>query len=252
MTNVPSWIYKELATGNITVGEVRELEKFASSLNKSAQTSIGQAGAAAVISDPSNNLPAVLKAVPPEDRANVLAALRQLEKRAAALPQEFANKQMTRDRLKRMSNNKAVMHKKADFAQNAALMAGAALAPVVGHLAMRGIEALTNKSEAQIQKDLMRILQVHPDIGKITDPRVQLAYKTLVKLNPSYAEDPLIAGPLLKQIVENRLNPMNPQSGSYIDPGVAIKLTDSNKGNVNQLAREMGSSLSGAVKNLEF
>jgi hypothetical protein len=128
----------------------------------------------------------------------------------------------TKERLARRGN----LTKKADIGTALAIMGGATAAPILGHLAMRGIDSLSRKSAAQIQQDLQRILQVHPDIGKINDPRVQMAYQTLLKLNPAYAEDPLIAGPLLKQIVENRLNPMNPSSGSYIDPGVALKLTE--------------------------
>ena len=56
-----------------------------------------------------------------------------------------------------------------------------------------------------------------------------MAYQSLTKLNPQYAEDPLIAGPLLKQIVESRMDPTNPQSASYVDPGIAKGLTDARK-----------------------
>ena len=124
------------------------------------------------------------------------------------------------------------LHKQADIMTAGGIMAGAALAPVAGHLAMRGINAMSRKSQAEIQQDLKRILQVHPDIGRANDPRVQMAYATLVRLNPEYAEDPLIAGPLLKQIVDGRMDPTNPSSASYIDPNMAKALTEARKSHV--------------------
>lgn len=142
----------------------------------------------------------------------------------------------------------------ADFGLNQAamLMGGAALAPVVSHMAMRGVNSLMAKSPARQQQDLKRILEVHPDIGRPEDPRVQMAYASLTKLNPSYAEDPLIAGPLLKQIVESRMNPADPSSASYVDPGIAKNLSEARKsiadGNPrNTLGDQMGQSMFGAT-----
>ena len=109
------------------------------------------------------------------------------------------------------------------------LLGGAALAPVVAQLASKGIDRLSRKSPHQIQQDLKRVLEVHPDIGRPEDPRVQMAYQSLTKLNPEYASDPLIAGPLLKQIVESRMDPTNPQSASYVDPGIAKGLSEARK-----------------------
>lgn len=133
------------------------------------------------------------------------------------------------------------------------LMGGAALAPVVGQLAGRGIDKLLEKSPAQRQQDLKRILEVHPDLGRPEDPRVQMAYASLTKLNPEYAEDPLIAGPLLKQIVESRMDPTNPMSASYVDPGIAKGLSEARKsireGNPrNTFGDSFGSSLSSGVQ----
>ena len=126
----------------------------------------------------------------------------------------------TKKRLKKMTK------KANNYIPAAAIMGGAMMAPIVSNLSSRAINALTQKSDAQIQQDLKRILQIHPDLGRANDPRVQMAYSTLVRLNPEYAEDPLIAGPLLKQIIESRMDPMNPNSASYLDAGVAKNLSD--------------------------
>lgn len=209
--SVPAWVYKRMAIhGDISEQEVYELEKFAESISAA-----GRAGARAVVKDPSNNLDNVLKDVDSKDRDDVLRALRQMKKQASY-------SSSTKQRLHRMQ-------KTASLGSAAAMMGGAALAPVVAHLAMRGVNAFGQKSPAQLQQDLERILQVHPDIGRPNDPRVQMAYQALVKLNPEYASDPLIAGPLLKQIVESRMDPTNPRSAPYVDPNMAKNLTDAYK-----------------------
>jgi len=124
---------------------------------------------------------------------------------------------------------KIAMGQLGTLGQMGILMGGAALAPVVGQLASAGINRLMQKSQAQIQQDLKRVLEVHPEIGRPEDPRVQMAYNSLVKLNPTYAEDPLIAGPLLKQIVESRMDPTNPMSNPIVDPGIAKNLSEARK-----------------------
>lgn len=124
---------------------------------------------------------------------------------------------------------KIAMGQLGTLGQMGVLMSGAALAPVVGQLASAGIKRLMQKSQAQIQQDLKRVLEVHPEIGRPEDPRVQMAYNSLVKLNPTYAEDPLIAGPLLKQIVESRMDPTNPMSNPIVDPGIAKNLSEARK-----------------------
>lgn len=223
MPSVPGWVYKRYAYGDISEEEVRDLEKLAQSLSTT-----GKAGARAVVADPSNNLQKVMKEVPAEDRDDVLRALRQMKKQASdcSVP--------ARSRLKKM------MKKQASFGTAAAIMGGAALAPVMGHLAMRGVNAFSQKSQSEIQQDLVRILQIHPDIGRPNDPRVQMAYASLVRLNPEYAEDPLIAGPLLKQIVESRMDPTNPRSASMVDPAMAKHLSDARKSHLEAYSRAGG------------
>lgn len=114
------------------------------------------------------------------------------------------------------------------FARDVLLTTGVATAaPIIGYGAMKGIDALGNIGKARREKrNLDKILSVHPDIGEATDPRVAMAYSTLKRMNPEFADDPLLAGPLMKQIVESRMDPMNPSSGSYVDPGQAAKLMD--------------------------
>ena len=241
--NVPGWVYKRYAYGDISETELHELEKMAESLS-----STGIAGARKVVADKSNNLQKVMKEVPAEDRDDVLRALRQMKKQASGCA-THAKPSKTKKRLSKMT-------KKAGLGQAGALLAGAALAPVAGHLAMRGIDAFSRKSEAERQQDLRRILQIHPDIGRPTDRRVQMAYATLVRLNPEYAEDPLIAGPLLKQIVESHSDPTNPRSAPYIDPAMAKHLTEARKAHVEgmsthgrgTLAGDMRSSMMGGVQ----
>lgn len=355
--NVPAWVYKSHAAGDISAEELENLEKFASSISET-----GRAGAAATVSDPKNNLHQVMKSVPPEDRDDVLRALRQMKKQAssyddnqdAILREYFGSDQEVIDRakfstrralgnagiyglgsaavggllggregaaalgtagaivgglhemqaapayekemyrrglhmkqaaaaftpeeykqtmdwyrqkLKSNPNNKAMradyeslrkhksslvksasncgtghsntkkrlkkMTKKASDPMSGlragAIISGMALAPVAGRLVGSVIDRFTRKSKAEIQNDLRRVLQVHPDIGRPEDPRVQMAYNSLVRLNPSYAEDPLIAGPLLKQIVDSRMDPSDPSSAPYVDPGMATQLTQSYK-----------------------
>lgn len=223
MPTVPGWVYKRYAYGDISAEEVHDLEKLAESLSAT-----GKAGARAVVVDPSNNLQKVMKEVPAEDRDDVLRALRQMKKEASDCAKGTARK-----RIKKMK-------KQADFGTAAAIMGGAALAPVMGHMAMRGVNALSRKSQAEIQQDLRRILQIHPDIGRPTDRRVQMAYASLVRLNPEYAVDPLIAGPLLKQIVESRMDPTNPGSASMVDPAMAKHLSDARKSHLEASSRAGG------------
>ena len=243
--NVPGWVYKRYAYGDISETELHELEKMAESLSN-----VGIAGAKKVVADKSNNLQKVMKEVPAEDRDDVLRALRQMKKQAAGCA-SHSKPSSTKKRLKKS------IKKQADFGTAAAIMGGAALAPIAGHLAMRGINAMSRKSPQQMQQDLRRILQIHPDIGRPTDRRVQMAYATLVRLNPEYAEDPLIAGPLLKQIVDSRMDPANPMSASYMDPGMAKQLSEARKSHVEgmsthgrgTLAGDMRSSIMGGVQN---
>ena len=133
------------------------------------------------------------------------------------------------------------------------LVGGAALAPVISGLVGKGIDKMMERSPAQRQRDLQRILEIHPDIGRPEDPRVQLAYQSLVRLNPTYAEDPLIAGPLLKQIVESRMDPTNPMSAPYVDPGMAKNLSEARKaireGNPrNTMGDNVGASVFGGLQ----
>lgn len=240
--SVPAWVYKRMANGEISSREVEELEKFASSISRR-----GIQGAVEVVRDSSNNLDDVMKSVDAKDRDDVLRALRKMKQMKKEAAYGCSSKGSVKKRLKGMK-------KKANFGSNAAMLAGAAMAPVVGHLAMRGIDAMGAKSQAQIQQDLKRILEVHPQIGKPQDPRVQMAYASLVRLNPSYAEDPLIAGPLLKQILESRMDPTNPNSAPYLDPGIAKQLTEANKqvnesGGGYSLGNAMRTSLTNAIPN---
>jgi len=234
--NVPAWVYKRYAYGDISAEEVHELEKMAASLS-----SAGISGAQRVIEDKSNNLQKVMKEVPAEDRDDVLRALRQMKKEASNCGTSHKSSS-TKRRLKRMA-------KEASGALTAgAILGGSMLAPIAGHLAMRGISAMSRKSPAEMQQDLKRILQIHPDIGKPTDPRVQMAYATLVRLNPEYAEDPLIAGPLLKQIVDSRMDPSNPGSASYIDPAMAKGLSEARKAHMDAASNYDRSGFGGDMR----
>ncbi len=168
----------------------------------------------------------------------------QREKRASGCA-SHSKPSSTKKRLKKVMKKQAMSP---NFGTAAAIMGGAALAPVMGHMAMRGVNALTQKSSAQIQQDLKRILQVHPDIGRANDPRVQMAYASLVRLNPEYAEDPLIAGPLLKQIVESRMDPTNPRSASMVDPAMAKHLSDARKSHLEADRFQEGLGLGGDMR----
>ena len=244
--SVPAWVYKRMAFGDISEQEVHELEKFAQSISPT-----GKAGARAVVQDPSNNLDDVLKNVDAKDRDDVLRALRQMKKQASGCASGH-KKSSVKKRLKSMQKKAGNPYTPG---QIGLLMGGAAMGPVLGHLAMRGIDRMTAKSPASAQRDLQRILEVHPDIGKPNDPRVQMAYASLLKLNPTYAEDPLIAGPLLKQIVESRMDPTNPMSAPYVDPNMAKNLSEARK-SVREgdpratLGDRFGSSISGAIGNI--
>lgn len=190
---------------------------------------------------------AILKHLASKGNKGAASQLSAMKKQAAHCASS-AKPSNAKKRLKAMSKKAAL-----SGGQLATLMGGAALAPVASHLAMRGIDRMMQKSPAQVQQDLKKILQVHPDIGRPEDPRVQMAYASLMKLNPSYAEDPLIAGPLLKQIVDSRMNVADPNSGSYVDPHMAKTLSEARKavntgGPGYSLGSEMGRSLSGGIQ----
>ena len=227
--------------GDISSEEVEQLEKLASTLSKKANSNVkgrlykaaqavsptAVAGAKAAVEDPSDNLHKVMKAVPKEDRSGVLRVLRQMKeskKEASGCashskPKKKAAKGLAKKAAQPLST----------FQQAGMLMGGAMLAPIISQLASKGIDALSKKSPSQVRQDLQRILEVHPEIGRPEDPRVQMAYNSLVKLNPEYAEDPLIAGPLLKQIVDSRMDPTNPMSNPIVDPGIAKGLSEARK-----------------------
>jgi hypothetical protein len=98
-----------------------------------------------------------------------------------------------------------------------------------------------------MRRDLRRILEIHPSLGDMNDPHVMMAYQTLRALNPDYAKDPLIAGPLLQQMLHSRMIPGDPRSAPRMDPGVAAQLVSSaaarKKGGGNALAELSGKSL---------
>ena len=132
------------------------------------------------------------------------------------------------DELEKFASSFTTKEALSPFARDLLMTTGVATAaPIIGYGAMKGIDALGNIGAARREKrNLDKILAVHPDIGDASNPRVAMAYSTLKKMNPEFAGDPLLAGPLMKQIVESRMDPMNPSSGSYVDPGQAAKLME--------------------------
>lgn len=184
--SVPSWVYTEQAAGRISNEEVAELEKMASDLRQGVTFA-------------------------PSRQQRIAVGLHKLASKADTVETVT---EIGRDSWKRMAGK-------------AGIIGGAMItAPVAAYGVGKAIDRVEAKSPRQIQKDLETILMVHPEIGKAQDPRVQMAYQSLVKLNPDYAEDPLIAGPILKQIVDSHLDPTNPQSAPYVDPGISKGLTE--------------------------
>jgi hypothetical protein len=113
-------------------------------------------------------------------------------------------------------------------------------------------KSMSAMDKITMRRDLRRILAIHPYLGDPEDPHIVMAYQSLRTLNPEYAKDPLIAGPLLQQMLQSRMIPGDPRSAPRMDPGVAGQLvTARGKSDKSDLARMAGQSLaSGAEKAL--
>lgn len=110
-----------------------------------------------------------------------------------------------------------------------ALMVGTALAsPILAAAGAKGAEKMMDKiDEMTFDRDLKKVLDVNRDIGKPQDQQIRLAYQSIRTTNPKFSKDPLIAGTLLRQIMQNRVDPYDPKSPARVDLNIASQLQGS-------------------------
>ena len=96
----------------------------------------------------------------------------------------------------------------------------AVLTGAVNGLTLLGVGALGAAGTAGAQygysaltrgRDLHAVTAVYPEINEYPKKEVDLAYNSLRHLNPQFAKDPLVAGTLMKQILQSR-DMANPKS----------------------------------------
>jgi len=113
--------------------------------------------------------------------------------------------------------------------RSALIMGGGAAAgmAVVGGLATG---AVSMKNRLTYRRDLNKVLEVHPDISENYSPRdVNLAFSSLRSMNPDMANDPLVGGNLLAQILRNR-DITDPTKAPRFPADVAMSLYSAKKG----------------------
>lgn len=127
-----------------------------------------------------------------------------------------------------------------------AMMVGAALAsPVLAAAGAKGAEKMMDKiDEMTFDRDLKKVLDVNKDIGKPSDKQIRLAYQSIRTTNPKFSKDPLIAGTLLRQIMQNRVDPYDPKSPARVDLNIASQLSGAAGGSSTELVmRAAGESM---------
>lgn len=78
------------------------------------------------------------------------------------------------------------------------MLAGAGLA-AVGGVAESGVRALYDRGSLALS--YRKMLQNNPDLEREDSSKVQQAFKTLHRVNPEYAKDPLISGTFVKNTI---------------------------------------------------
>lgn len=111
----------------------------------------------------------------------------------------------------------------------AAMMIGTALAsPVLAAAGAKGAERMMDSIDRMtFDRDLKKVLDVNKDIGKPNDKQIRLAYQSIRTTNPKFSKDPLIAGTLLRQIMQNKVDPYDPKSPARVDLNIASQLSSS-------------------------
>lgn len=111
-------------------------------------------------------------------------------------------------------------------AGTAGLMVGTALAsPILAAAGAKGAEKMMDSIDRMtFDRDLKKVLDVNKDIGKPNDKQIRLAYQSIRTTNPKFSKDPLIAGTLLRQIMQNKVNPYDPKSPARVDLNIASQL----------------------------
>lgn len=100
------------------------------------------------------------------------------------------------------------------------------------------------------ERDLRKVLAVHPQLGSIRDENLRRAYKTLRTMNAEYARDPLIAGTLLDMVMTNRMDPDDPKSPPRFDPALLQSIQDKRRGAIDVAAMQAGAPVSALTRSL--
>lgn len=97
----------------------------------------------------------------------------------------------------------------------------AAAVPTLGYIGAKVPQMIEDTADAMtFNRDLKRILEVHPQLGSTEDPNLRMAFKTLRSVNPEYSKDPLIAGTILDMVMRGRIDPDDPSSAPRFDPAL--------------------------------
>ena len=131
----------------------------------------------------------------------------------------------------------------------AALMVGTALAsPVLAAAGAKGAEKMMDKIDNMtFDRDLKKVLDVNKDIGKPNDRQIRLAYQSIRTTNPKFSKDPLIAGTLLRQIMQNKVNPYDPKSPARVDLNIATQLQGSAGRGANEFVMQAAAESMGKL-----
>lgn len=83
-----------------------------------------------------------------------------------------------------------------------------------------------------------KMFEVNPTLKEEDQEKVRLAFNTLNKLNPEFANDPLISGTWVKRVLSSDVG-----EGIMVDPQTAKQLSSDRKGNISKF-------LGGAIKGM--
>ena len=135
------------------------------------------------------------------------------------------------------------------------VLGGMALAaPTLAYVGSKVPQGLQGAmSAATFDRDFNKVLKVNPQLGGADDPNLRMAYKTLRTLNPGYSKDPLVAGTILDNVMQNRMDPNDPSSPPRYEVSLANELARASastaEGKALSDAQTRGAgALSGALK----
>jgi hypothetical protein len=176
----------------------------------------------------------------------------------AAAYAAYARGEITKEELQDLEKYASHLNKQGSVSidptrlSDAATLAGLALAaPALTYLGA-GVPKTIDSALDRLtfERDLRKVLAVHPQLGSIRDENLRRAYKTLRTMNAEYARDPLIAGTLLDMVMTNRMNPDDPKSPPRFDPALLQSIQEKRRGPIDVASMQASAPVSALTRSL--